>query len=317
MGLSWIFASLLCVLTVDWSQAACDQSMATSEATLNCITGFSTYISQASSSISDPSQMATIFCSAEGQSAIACMYPIMEQCPELMANMGDGAMTMPSQADLQKACTQMPSGPCMKAMTCVASASQGASMGVDENFMATNNLTYLLPVIGMTCGPMKEQFDCITPEVEEQCTEITNQIKQMIPLMNNGMPDGIGFPEYDVLKTLIRTGCTNVPEDIATNKCARDRLESAPFKECMTKANADFKTPMEMKSCGATDARLMCLKESVEKPCGKSYYTALATNGDHFLTMDHFTCDRSTSAAPVVRLSAAASLVALAAVLLL
>ncbi|WAR27276.1 hypothetical protein MAR_012980 [Mya arenaria] len=169
--------------------------MATSEATLNCITGFSTYISQASSSISDPS-------------------------------------------------------PCMKAMTCVASASQGASMGVDENFMATNNLTYLLPVIGMTCGPMKEQFDCITPEVEEQCTEITNQIKQMIPLMNNGMPDGIGFPEYDVLKTLIRTGCTNVPEDIATNKCARDRLESAPFKECMTKANADFKTPMEMKSCG-------------------------------------------------------------------
>ncbi|XP_052785170.1 uncharacterized protein LOC128220714 [Mya arenaria] len=317
MVLTWIYISLLCVLTVDWSQAACDQSTLTSEATQNCVMGFTTYISKAMSSMSDPSQMATVFCSAEGQSAIACMYPLMEQCPDLMANMGAGEMAMPSQADLKRACTQIPSGPCMKAMTCLASASQGSSMGMDENFMATNNLTYLLPVIGMTCGPMKEQFDCITPEVDEQCTEITNQIKQMIPLMNNGMPDGIGFPEYDVLKTLIRTGCTNVPEDIATNKCARDRLESAPFKECMTKANADFKTPMEMKSCGATDARLMCLKESVENACGKNYYTALATNGDHFLTMDLFTCDRSTGAAPVIRLSAAASLVVLAAVLLL
>ncbi|XP_052784871.1 uncharacterized protein LOC128220491 [Mya arenaria] len=245
------------------------------------------------------------------------MYPLMEQCPELMANMGEGAMAMPSQADLHKACTQMPSGPCVKAMKCVASASQGTSMGMDEHFRPTNNMTFLLPLIGVTCGLLKEQVDCVTTEVEEQCTEITDQIKQMVTMMNTGLPDGIVFPEYDVLKTFIRTGCTNVPEDMATNKCARDHLESAALKECMTKANADFKTPMEMKSCGATDARLICLKESVEKPCGKSYYTALATKGDHFLTMHIFTCDRSTSAAPVVRLSAAASLVVVAAVLLL
>ncbi|WAR27319.1 hypothetical protein MAR_013023 [Mya arenaria] len=235
------------VQTVDSSQAACDLSTLTSEATQNCFNGFSTYINQAMSSVSDPSQMATVFCSP------------LRKSDEVRSQRFSG----------------------------------------DQH------------------GLLKEQVDCVTTEVEEQCTEITDQIKQMVTMMNTGLPDGIVFPEYDVLKTFIRTGCTNVPEDMATNKCARDHLESAALKECMTKANADFKTPMEMKSCGATDARLICLKESVEKPCGKSYYTALATKGDHFLTMHIFTCDRSTSAAPVVRLSAAASLVVVAAVLLL
>ncbi|WAR27269.1 hypothetical protein MAR_012973 [Mya arenaria] len=310
-------STFLGVLTVDWSQAACDQSTLTSEATQNCVMGFASYISQASSSMSDPSQMATVFCSAEGQSAIACMFPLMEQCPELMANMGDGAMVMPSQAELQMACSQIdPSGPCMTAMTCLSSASQATSTVIDEVFRPANNLTYLPPLMGMSCSQMKEQFNCITPEVEEQCEAIPNQIKQMITLINGELPDGIVYPEYDVLKTFISTGCTEVPEDMATNKCVHDKFESAAFTECMSKVKTDFKTPMEMKGCGATDARLMCLKESVET-CGKRYYTALATKGDHFLTMNLFTCDRSTSAAPVARLSAAAWLVAVVAALLL
>ncbi|XP_052784290.1 uncharacterized protein LOC128220076 [Mya arenaria] len=101
MMLTWIYISLLCVQTVDRSQAACDQS----EATQKCVMDFSTYINQAMSSVSDPSQMATVFCSAEGQSAIACMYPLMEQCPELIRG-----GVMPSLADMQNACSQMPSG---------------------------------------------------------------------------------------------------------------------------------------------------------------------------------------------------------------
>ncbi|WAR27270.1 hypothetical protein MAR_012974 [Mya arenaria] len=214
MVFSWIFTSLVCVLTVGWARSACDQSTLNSEATQNCVKGFYNYISQVMSSVSDPREIATIFCSAEGQSVIECMFPLMEQCPELMANMGDGAMAMPSQADLLKACSQIPS-------------------------------------------------------------------------------------------------------DIGTNKCVKDHFESAAFMECMSKVKTDYKTEVEMKSCGASDARLMCLKESVEKPCGKRYYTALATNADYFLSSNLFTCDRSMSTAPVVRLSAAASLVAVLAALLL
>ncbi|XP_052783768.1 uncharacterized protein LOC128219789 [Mya arenaria] len=310
MVFSWIFTSLVCVLTVGWARSACDQSTLNSEATQNCVKGFYNYISQVMSSVSDPREIATIFCSAEGQSVIECMFPLMEQCPELMANMGDGAMAMPSQADLLKACSQIPSGLCLTAMTCVSNASHAARMGIDENFRPANNLTFLLPYMGLYCGPVKEQFDCLTPEVEEQCQNHTDQIKQMIPMLNADM-------QYDTLKLHIRNGCKDVPKDIGTNKCVKDHFESAAFMECMSKVKTDYKTEVEMKSCGASDARLMCLKESVEKPCGKRYYTALATNADYFLSSNLFTCDRSMSTAPVVRLSAAASLVAVLAALLL
>ncbi|WAR27271.1 hypothetical protein MAR_012975, partial [Mya arenaria] len=77
------------------------------------------------------------------------MYSIVEQCPELISSMGEGVM--PSQEEIQRTCTQIPSGPCMTAMTCIASASQTSNMGFDESFRATNNLTFLIPLMGMSC----------------------------------------------------------------------------------------------------------------------------------------------------------------------
>ncbi|WAR27272.1 hypothetical protein MAR_012976, partial [Mya arenaria] len=282
MVLTWIYTSLLCVLMVDWSHAECPQSTLTSKATQNCVEGFFTYIGSEVSSGSDPSQIDTIFCSPEGQSAIECIFPLIEQCPELMANISDGSKGIPSQAELQMACSKMSAEVCMETMTCLSYAPQVASMGIDENFRQANNLTYLLPLIGLSCGPMKEHFYCISPATEEACKTIPDEMDTMITLINGELPDGFVFPEYHVLKTFIYTGCRDAPDDMATNKCVHDNLESTAFTECMSKVKTDFKTPIEMKSCGATDARLMCLEESVVKQCGRRYYYTLTTMGDRF-----------------------------------
>ncbi|KAH3807392.1 uncharacterized protein LOC127834396 isoform X1 [Dreissena polymorpha] len=285
-----IFVLAVCVSLCQVAWCGCMDDLQKDQMFMDCMIGYQTFVQQAAQT---GGNIATMMCSTEGQAAMGCLIDFGSRCPDLLQGQGldpEQITAMCSQA----AGTGGFSKTCMDAQNCLALS---MSMGGSELPTPKTKFGYVPELMKQICGSFSEVFNCVTPQVENECSLVVDGVRNISAMVQMGMPPGLMFPKYETLRMLAKERCPTLPKDFGTSRCVYDTLQNQTFEDCLNTVNINYTTPEKKVSCGAVDARLACVNDALVAKCGKEHYNGIVNHAEYFFTDEPLTCDRTSSAA--------------------
>lgn len=298
------------------ASAGCVQDTISGSGYAECLTGYTTFMTNAASSMdpNDPSGIIQTMCSPEGQAAMNCILDFVKKCPELTTNTDTAAMfeslkMLDTMGGFDAACSML-SGPCQAVQQCLASQDFGRE---------SSTSSYLTPFsviqesVGMLCGPVKEMFNCFK-DAGDQCKSHENSINAALDMGRSEAPMGTTLPTLEQTKMFIKNECPRLPTDFAASTCVKNSVSSGAFVNCYSNVTRTYQTDNQI-SCDAYRAGHKCISMTVGESCGAKYTDAFVKATPMFMMGMPSNCKLETSdntgGSNVIQMSAASVLLAL------